>query len=264
MTAILHVKAVAKSFQGLRAVNNISLNAPAGRITSVIGPNGAGKTTLFNCITGIVRPDRSASFLETGGASLALAGHSPERICRMGIARTFQQVRLFDSLSAIDNVMIARSARRRGGIIGTLIRQIRAPATARDDRDYCRSLLSRVGVRADATELAGNLDHGNRRRLEIARALGSEPKVLLLDEPAAGMNHSETAELMRLFADLRASGLALLLIEHDMRLVMNASDQIYVMDHGELLASGTPEQVRRDPAVIAAYLGRSRETHAAS
>jgi branched-chain amino acid transport system ATP-binding protein len=182
----------------------------------------------------------------------------------MGIARTFQQVRLFDSLSAIDNVMIARSARRRGGIIGTLIRQIRAQATARDDRDYCRSLLSRVGVRADATELAGNLDHGNRRRLEIARALGSEPKVLLLDEPAAGMNHSETAELMRLFADLRASGLALLLIEHDMRLVMNASDQIYVMDHGELLASGTPEQVRRDPAVIAAYLGRSRETHAAS
>jgi branched-chain amino acid transport system ATP-binding protein len=264
MPVILHVRDVAKSFHGLRAVNGISLDAPSGRITAVIGPNGAGKTTLFNCLTGIVRADRSASTLDLDGASVSLVGRSPEQVCRLGIARTFQQVRLFDSLSAVDNVLIARSARGKGGVAGALLNQLRAPAEARAGRCACRDLLARVGIRAAPDELAGNLDHGSRRRLEIARALASEPKVILLDEPAAGMNHTETAALMRLFAELRDDGLALLLIEHDMRLVMGLSDRIYVMDHGELLAAGTPSEIVHNPAVIEAYLGRSREAHAAT
>jgi branched-chain amino acid transport system ATP-binding protein len=264
MGRVLRIANVSKSFYGLKAVRDISLDAPAGVITAVIGPNGAGKTTLFNCVTGVTRPDACRSQLhKDDGEGVPIAGKTPEELCRLGIARTFQQVRLFNSLSVVDNVMLATLVRHRMGFMAAaadrLLNRARRHVELRAAALKC---LERVGLERIAVELAGDLDHGNRRRLEIARALASDPSVLLLDEPAAGMNHSETAALMRLLDDLRREGMAVLLIEHDMRLVMGISDRIYVMDHGELLCAGRPEEVSRDPAVIEAYLGSAARSHA--
>jgi branched-chain amino acid transport system ATP-binding protein len=266
MGHVLRIANVSKAFDGLKAVRDISLDAPAGAITAVIGPNGAGKTTLFNCVTGVLRPDTCRSRLcEDCGESIPIAGKTPEQLCRLGIARTFQQVRLFDSLSVVDNVMLATLVRHPMRLMLAMAdRMLNGARRHAELRAAALQCLKRVGLDRSAVELAGNLDHGNRRRLEIARALASEPIVLLLDEPAAGMNHLETAVLMELLTELRREGMAVLLIEHDMRLVMGISDRIHVMDHGDLLCSGGPEQISRDPAVIEAYLGTAARSHVAT
>jgi branched-chain amino acid transport system ATP-binding protein len=259
MAALLEIRHVHKSFQGLKAVQDISLDVPAGAVTSVIGPNGAGKTTLFNCITGITKPDHAEITLQGRDGRASQIGHlGVEEICHLGIARTFQQVRLFDSLCVIDNVALGGFYRHHfGWWIAAVDRLFSGTARHRALRASAMEALERVGLARHALELAGNLDHGNRRRAEIARALASEPLVLLLDEPAAGMNRVETDQLMDLLRGLRGDGMAIVLIEHDMKLVMQISDHVTVMDHGELLTAGAPSVVASDPRVIEAYLGKA-------
>lgn len=263
MEPLLSVSHVFKTFGHLRAVQDISLDVPAGVVTAVVGPNGAGKTTLFNCISGVTRPDRAEIRLRRP-EPVALVGLDVEDVCRAGIARTFQQVRLFDSLSVVDNVMLGGLHLHRFGWAAALFdRLLRGSRKHRELRDQAIAHLSRVGLAEQAERLAGELDHGNRRRTEIARALASRPLVLLLDEPAAGMNRIETDVLMDLLRELCAGGLAVLLIEHDMKLVMQVSERVYVMDHGELLTAGAPADVTADPRVIEAYLGTTGLRHAA-
>ena len=258
----LSVRSVHKSFQGLKAVQGVSLDVPAGKVTAVIGPNGAGKTTLFNCITGVLPLDRGEVVLDSDAGPIALHGRSMEDIARLGLARTFQQVRLFDQLSALDNVVLGGLQRQSIGWWASIgDRLFGARRKHQQMRDVAMTHLGRVGLHAHAFQLAGNLDHGNRRRLEIARAIAAAPRVLLLDEPAAGMHRVETDELMALLHALCSEGLAVLLIEHDMKLVMQVASRIYVLDHGEPLMSGAPSEVSTDPRVIEAYLG-SAASHA--
>jgi branched-chain amino acid transport system ATP-binding protein len=259
MTELLTIRHVSKNFQGLKAVQDISIDVPASQVTSVIGPNGAGKTTLFNCITGITQPDRAEITLQgRDGRPSQIGSLGVEGICHLGVARTFQQVRLFDSLSVIDNVALGALYRHHFGWWAAVSdRLFRGAARHRALRAEAMKALEKVGLERQALELAGNLDHGNRRRAEIARALAADPLVLLLDEPAAGMNRVETDQLMKLLRDLRGDGMAIVLIEHDMKLVMQISDRIYVMDHGKLLTSGAPAAVAADPRVIEAYLGKA-------
>jgi branched-chain amino acid transport system ATP-binding protein len=261
----IRIKNVSKSFAGLRAVQGISIEAPGGAICAVIGPNGAGKTTLFNCVTGVLKADAGSCTVFRDGRASETLGCSPEDLCRIGVARTFQHPRLFDSLSAVDNVMLGVLVRHPMGLPAAgLDRLVGRSHKHRQLRDLAQAQLSRLNLTQKCTELAGNLDHGSRRRLEIARAIATDPCVLLLDEPAAGMNHSETETLMELFVEFKRSGMSVLLIEHDMRMVMGISDTIYVVDHGEHLATGRPAEVSQNPAVIEAYLGGSGRAHAAS
>jgi branched-chain amino acid transport system ATP-binding protein len=265
--ALLSIRNVHKSFGALKAVQGISLDVPAGVVTAVIGPNGAGKTTLFNCISGVTQANEAQIRLRRPGRqeAVALENREVEEICRLGIARTFQQVRLFDSLSVLDNVVLGGLHRQDIGwgaaVVDRLLFGRKRHKLLRDD---AAQYLQRVGLEKHAHQLAGSLDHGNRRRIEIARALAAHPLVLLLDEPAAGMNRVETDELMVLLRGLCSEGLGVLLIEHDMKLVMQVSNRVYVMDHGELLTFGTPEEVTADPRVIEAYLGSTGQRYAAS
>jgi branched-chain amino acid transport system ATP-binding protein len=263
---LLRVAHVHKRFGALRAVQDISLDVPAGAVTAVVGPNGAGKTTLFNCISGVAQPDCADIRLypPRSAEPVTLSGRAVEEICRLGIARTFQQVRLFDSLSAIDNVVLGALHRHPIGWGAVLFdRLIAGGSRHRRLREDAHHYLAMVGLEGRALRLAAELDHGNRRRLEIARALASDPVVLLLDEPAAGMNRIETDEMQTLLRSLCAGGMGVLLIEHDMKLVMQISSCVYVMDHGELLTFGTPAEVTTNPKVIEAYLGTTGQRHAA-
>ena len=259
MKPVLEVEDLSQNFGGLRALNDLSLHVDAGEIVALIGPNGAGKTTFFNCVTGIYTPSEGRVYLyDAGGERHLLNGKKPHVITALGMARTFQNIRLFNEMTVLENVMVGRHCRTHAGILGALARGPRTRREEQESIDLSYALLETVNLQELWNETARNLAYGAQRRLEIARALATGPRMLLLDEPAAGMNPQETRELETLVRGIRASrDISILLIEHDMSMVMSLSDRIYVMEYGSCIAQGTPAEVRGDARVIKAYLGES-------
>ena len=254
---VLDVRGLTMDFGGLRAVDRVDLTIDDGEIIALIGPNGAGKTTFFNCVTGMYRPTAGTVLINRPGAEPRdVTRTAPHLITEAGLARTFQNIRLFPEMTVLENVMIGRDCRLRAGVLGAVFRDKRTRAEEEKVVFDSYAVLKTVGIERYANEHAKNLPYGAQRRLEIARALATEPFLLLLDEPAAGMNPQETRDLIELIRRLRTDfKLSIFLIEHDMSLVMTLSERIYVMDYGKLIATGNPADVRKNPAVIKAYLG---------
>lgn len=252
MTELIRLDQVSKRFGGIHALKNVSLKVRSGEILGLIGPNGAGKTTLFNILTGLYIPTGGTMEFQSG----SMLGMKPHEVLKLGIARTFQNIRLFSNMSALENVMVGRHVRTRAGVIGAVLRDTATRAEEAAIRERAHELLEWVGIARYHDALAMHLSYGDQRRLEIARALATDPLVLALDEPAAGMNPAERDTLKQLIRRVRDQlGVTVLVIEHDVKLVMSLCDRIAVLDFGELIAEGAPGQVRNDRRVIAAYLG---------
>ncbi len=248
---LLEAKAVAKHFGGVKALRDVSLSIRQGEIYGLIGPNGAGKTTFFNCMTGLYIPDGGG--FDFAGAPLK--ADAPHQAAERGIARTFQNIRLFANMKALENVMVGRHVRTAAGVLGAIFQNRATRAEEQAIRQRAEDLLHYVRIEDRADDLAKNLSYGDQRRLEIARALATEPKLLCLDEPAAGMNATETEELRDLIEGIRRDGTTILLIEHDVKLVMGLCDRVAVLDYGALVIEDVPAVVQKDPRVIEAYLG---------
>jgi branched-chain amino acid transport system ATP-binding protein len=254
---LLHTEQLRKEFGGLVAVDNVTFDVPRASIVSLIGPNGAGKTTFFNMLTGVYKPTAGLVFFDNDD----MTGRPPHAFTQRGIGRTFQNIRLFQNMTALENVLVGMHVRLKGNLFEAILRTPRVKREEREARVRARELLEFSGLRRKDDELGKNLSYGDQRRLEVARALATQPKLLLLDEPTAGMNPQETADFTAFVARLREEQeLTVLLIEHDMRVVMGVSDRVTVLDYGERIAEGTPQEIQKNERVIEAYLGTAAVT----
>ncbi len=260
MTNLLEIKNISIAFGGVKAVNDVTISVPQGRVFSIIGPNGAGKTTLFNIISGIYIPHHGSIDLQGSN----IVGSRPDLLARKGLSRTFQNLQIFTQMSAIENVMVGCHIHERTSLFAQLFSLPTVLRENRESADYAREMMNFVGLDAFSGSMASAMPYGALKRLEIARALATKPRILLLDEPAAGCNPTETTEVENLIRKIAESGITILLIEHDMKLVMRISDRIHVLDHGSSICEGSAAEVQRDPRVIGAYLGNHGAKEAAN